>query len=138
MNQNELSYGDVVLVNQHQPDDLENGDKMLPAVIISANILNATLDSVMVCPLVEAKYISQSKIGATFVPKDVIGLEEDSLVLSLQILTVFQGQIFKRLGSLPDVLMKSVQTSLKSALNLENEDLNIFTIVEGKGDSHEI
>jgi len=34
--------------------------------------------------------------------------------------------------------MKSVQTSLKSALNLESEDLNVLPIVEGKGNSHEI
>lgn len=138
MNQNKLHYGDVVLVNQQPPGEPENHKALLPAVIISADILNATLESVMVCPLVEAKYISHSKIGATFVPKDVIGLEDDSLVLSLQILTVFQGQISKRLGSLPDMLMKAVQTSLKSALNLEDGDLNILTIEGRKGNSHEI
>jgi mRNA-degrading endonuclease toxin of MazEF toxin-antitoxin module len=76
------------------------------------------MGSIIVCPLIEIGEISESRVGAAYVPGELIGMSRDSLVLCLHILTLDQDQIVKRIGSLPSSLMSNVEESLRFVLDL--------------------
>ena len=46
------------------------------------------------------------------------GLRQDSVVNCVNLLTLDQGKILRKLGSLPDTLMQQVNNALKAALEL--------------------
>lgn len=112
--------GDVILVNL---DDRfsHNGESELirPAVIVSSDTLNANLNTIIVCPIIEANGISESRIGATYVHQDVIGLGKNCLVLSFQIRSLEKSRIVRRVGSLPDVYLKQIQEGLIAAFEID-------------------
>lgn len=118
MNLHNCNRSDVVLVRHGHAPGLEQNDD-IPAVVISCDTINDNLETVIVCPLIESKQPSESRVGAIFVPKEVLGLENNHFVLCLQILTVFQEQIINRIGSLPDSLMSSVELGVKTVLHLD-------------------
>ena len=90
------------------------------AVVVSADIVNENLKTVLACPLVAAKSISRSRVGATFLPQDKIGLGSDLLALSLQIRTISKERIVKRVSSLPRSYMSQIKESLKAVLDLDS------------------
>ncbi|MFQ5677349.1 MAG: type II toxin-antitoxin system PemK/MazF family toxin, partial [bacterium] len=72
-------YGDVVVVQLSQQATIKkNGvGAGLRAVVVSSDALNKNLETVIVCPLIEQAPILESVTGATFVPKEVVGLRND-------------------------------------------------------------
>ncbi len=88
------------------------------AVIISADVLNDHLPTVLVCPLVEAPQMKESRIGATLIPKEVIGMERDVVVFTLQIKTIGKNQIVKRISSVPPNYLGQIKESLLAVLDI--------------------
>lgn len=114
-----FKHGDIVLIRLNGTSATDGNESTRHAVIISADIINENLQTVIVCPLIEAKQVSQSRIGATFVPKADIGLDRDGLVFSLQIKTVSKDRIVKRVSSLPLSYMEKIKESLQAVLELD-------------------
>lgn len=119
MNQDNFNYGDVVLVKFDEYRNYEQNETTLPALIITCDAINKNLGTLLVCLLINDRQISESLIGAIFVPKEVIGLSDNSIVLCLQIFTISKNQIVKCIGSLPDSFISSIKKSLKTVLNLD-------------------
>lgn len=114
------SRGDIVLVNLDQAGvEKMNATLAKPALVVSSDILNKNLDSVLVCPILEANGVSESKTGATFVPQVISGLNKDCIVFAFQIRSVTRTRIIRRLGSLPESFMDEVKEGLLAALALE-------------------
>lgn len=111
-----LKHGDIVLVNLGAP---KQKSTTRHAVIISTDVINENLQTVIVCPLIEAKQVSKSRIGATLIPKEVIGMEENCLAFSLQLKTVAKEKIIKRVGSLPLDYLQQIKESVQAVLELD-------------------
>lgn len=116
---NHLKHGDIVLIQLNQNIAVKPEESERLALVISANAINDNLPTVIICPLIEAKNVSESRIGATYVPKEIGGLSEDRIVLSFQIQTISKERIVKRISSLPSPFMRQVKESLQTALNLD-------------------
>ncbi|MCA9733007.1 MAG: type II toxin-antitoxin system PemK/MazF family toxin [Deferribacteres bacterium] len=115
---NLYSRGDVVLVDLSNGTPNSTSQFVSPAVVISSDTLNANLDTLIVCPIVDANGISESRIGATFLPQDVTGLGKNSIILSFQIRSIDRNRIIRRVGSLPALYMEQVQDGVSAALEL--------------------
>ena len=112
--------GDIVSVKLTD-NDLEEKKPLGYAVIISAEVINKNLQTVLVCPLIEAKTVSESRIGATFVPKDEIDLDLNCVILSLQIKTISKKRIQKRISVLPTNYIHQIKDSLKTVLDIDSK-----------------
>ena len=111
-----FKHGDIVLVNL---DGLKQKPLARHAVVISTDIINENLQTVIVCPLIEAKQVAKSRVGATLIPKEVIGMDENCLAFSLQIKTVAKERILKRISSLPLDYMQQIKESIQAVLELD-------------------
>ncbi|MFQ5863896.1 MAG: type II toxin-antitoxin system PemK/MazF family toxin [bacterium] len=112
-------FGDIVLVGLGDEPDPDNHLMARPALIVSADAINEHLQTLIVCPLIEAKQVTQSRTGATFIPREVAGLKEHNLVLSLHIKTIPEKRILKRISSLPSSYLLQVKESIQAVLDLE-------------------
>ncbi len=115
---NSFKYGDLVLVNIDDNPESNETNQNRHAVIVSADVINDNLNTVIVCPVIEANRVSDTRIGATYIPQKAIGLEKDSLVISIQIKTIAKDRIVKRIGSLPSDYMYQIRESLQAVLDL--------------------
>lgn len=115
-----VKCGDIVSVRLAQVSGNSADEVIRHAVVVSADIVNENLKTVLACPLVAAKSISRSRVGATFLPQDKIGLDSDFLALSLQIRTISKERIVKRVSSLPRSYMSQIKESLKAVLDLDS------------------
>ena len=116
----DFNRGDVILVKlKDQNARNGNGELVRPAVIVSSDTLNANLNTILVCPIIEANGISESRSCATFVHQDVIGLGKNCLVLSFQVRSLEKSCILRRVGSLPNVYFKQIQEGLMAALEID-------------------
>ena len=109
--------GDVILVGLEGGDSASKRTK-LPrlALVISSDVVNQNLQTVIVCPVAEARKVAESRMGATLIPKGVIGLDHDVVVFSLQIRTIPKSQIVKRISSLPPPYLSQIRESLQAVL----------------------
>ncbi|MFQ5651589.1 MAG: type II toxin-antitoxin system PemK/MazF family toxin [bacterium] len=114
-----IKYGDIVTVSIGPNSAIESGATVCYAVIISDDIVNEHLKSVIVCPVIEAKQLLESRIGATFIPKEKSGMVFDGVVLSLQIKTISKDKILERVGSIPAPYTRQLKESLKAVLALD-------------------
>ena len=114
-----IRNGDIVSLQLNDPSPDPSSKKVQQfAVIISADVLNDHLHTVLVCPLVEAPQMKESRIGATLIPKEVVGMERDVVVFSLQIKTIGKNQIVKRISSVPPNYLGQIKESLLAVLDI--------------------
>ncbi len=111
-----FKHGDIVSVNL---DGVKQKSPARYAVVISTDVINENLQTVIVCPLIEAKQVAKSRIGATLIPKEVIGMEENCLAFSLQLKSVAKERIQKRISSLPEDYMQQIKESIQAVLELD-------------------
>jgi len=110
--------GDIVSVKLK--DNGEHPQKAIGyAVIISAEVINKNLQTLIVCPLIEAKKVFESRIGATFVPKGETDLDLNCVILSLQIKTISKKRIQKRISVLPANYIHQIKESLQTVLDID-------------------
>ena len=112
---NIYSRGDVILLNLSG----DNKQVNCPALVISSDTLNSNLETIITCPIIEANGVQESRIGATFVPSDVIGLGKNCIILAFQIRSISKTRIVRRVGSLPESYLEEVQEGIKAALDIE-------------------
>ena len=111
-------HGDIVLINLGSAEESERGQPRY-AVVISADVINEHLQTVIVCPLIESKQVFKSRIGATLIPKEAIGMEENCLVFSLQIKTIAKARILRKVSSLPTDYLLQIKESVQAVLNFD-------------------
>jgi mRNA interferase MazF len=111
-------HGDVVMINLGGEENSEGGQPHY-AVIISGDVINEHLQTVIVCPLIESKQVSKSRIGATLIPKEAIGMEENCLAFSLQIKTITKERILRKVSSLPTDYLLQLRESIQAVLNFD-------------------
>ena len=116
---NSFNCGDIVSVKL-KDNEVEEKKSIGYAVIISAEVINKNLQTVIVCPLIEVKSASESRIGATFVPKSETGLDLNCVVLSLQIKTISKKRIQKRISVLPINYIRQIKESLQTVLDIDS------------------
>ncbi len=114
-----FNCGDIVSVKL-KDNDIEEKTSFGYAVIISAEVINKNLQTVIVCPLIEAKTVSESRIGATFVPKSDTDLDLNCVILSLQIKTISKKRIQKRISVLPTNYIRQIKESLQTVLDIDS------------------
>ncbi|NIR53180.1 type II toxin-antitoxin system PemK/MazF family toxin [candidate division KSB1 bacterium] len=112
-----LRYGDVVEIKLNRGTENQKSPHRY-GVIISADAINDNLKTVIVCPLIDAKEVKESRVGVTFIPNHIIGVERDSLAFSLQIKTISKDRIVKRINSVPRNYMGQIKKSLYAVLDL--------------------
>ncbi|KAA3610991.1 MAG: type II toxin-antitoxin system PemK/MazF family toxin [Calditrichaeota bacterium] len=117
---NLYSRGDVILVGLNSDVSPKAANPIVrPAVVVSSDTLNSNLNTIIVCPIIEANGVSESRIGATFVHSDIMGLGKNCIVLSFQIRSIDKNRVTRRVGSLPEIYLKQVQEGLIAALEIE-------------------
>lgn len=114
-----FNSGDVVAL-EHKDNGANSSKPIRYAVIISGDIINKNLETVIVCPLIESETVSESRIGATFIPREVTGLEVNRVVFSPQIKTVSKNQIQRTVSALPPVYIHQIKESLKVVLDIQS------------------
>ncbi|MFQ5708949.1 MAG: type II toxin-antitoxin system PemK/MazF family toxin [bacterium] len=112
-------HGDIVLVHLGPRSSSAANGMTQPALIISSETVNANLQTIIVCPIIDAKNVAQSRMGATLIPKEMLGCETNRLVLSFHIMTVSKDRVLKRLGSLPPNYLHQIKESLQAVLSLD-------------------
>ena len=114
-----FKHGDIVLVKlnktQRSEGDISDGH----AVVISADTINENLQTVIVCPLIPAQSVLESRIGATLIPMEEISMDSNCLVISLQIKTISKDCIIKRVSSLPANYLTQIKDSLQAVLSMD-------------------
>ena len=113
-------YGDIIAVSVAGGTYDEQADFIRYAVVVSADIINENLPTAIVCPLIKAGRVKQSRIGATYLPKEETNLDHDYLVLSLQVKTIYKDHIIRRVGTLPVQYLLQLKESLQAVLELED------------------
>lgn len=114
-----VKCGDIVSVRLDSNNDDVATHTLGYGVVVSADIINENLKMVLACPLLEAKGVSSSRIGATFLPKGKTGLDSNFLALSLQVRTIPKERITKRISALPGGYLSQIKESLKAVLDLD-------------------
>ena len=112
-------YGDIIAVNIAGESKGQQQHFVRHAVVVSADIINENLPTVIVCPLIEAEQVKRSRIGATYIPKEETGLDFDCVVFSLQVKTIYKDQIVQRVGTLSFQYQLQLKESLQAVLELE-------------------
>jgi len=112
-----IKRGDVVLVNLDPVVGSEQG-KIRPVLIIQNNISNEYSPTTIIAPITSKIYSKEFPTNV-FLPKKDSGLDKDSTILLNQIRTIDKSRISKRLSAVNEQIMKRVNMSIKSSLDLD-------------------
>ena len=115
-----IDRGDVVLADYPYPSG--TGSKVRPALVIQNDLDNSRLLNTIV---VQITSVTRRAREATQVFVEVAtpegiqtGLLFDSVVNCANIATIDKSLVLRKLGEMPDVLMRQVELAIKAALEL--------------------
>jgi mRNA interferase MazF len=113
--------GDVVLIDH--PYSTGVGSKKRPVLVIQNDRDNGRLNSTVVAQITSTTYRATLEATQLFIDLNTTdgqqsGLKYDSVVNCVNLFTVHQSKILRKLGSLSTPLMQQVATCLKAALDL--------------------
>ena len=115
-----VQRGDIVLVDY--PYAAGGGTKVRPVLVIQNNQDNQRLLNTIVAQItsVTRRAVEPTQLLIEIATPDgqQSGLRQDSVVNCVNLLTLDRGRVLRRLGGLPDVLMRKVNNCLKAALEL--------------------
>src|SRR5215470_10529979 len=115
-----VQRGDVVLVDY--PYAAGGGTKVRPVLVVQNDRDNQRLLNTIVAQITSvtrrALEPTQLLIEIATPAGQQSGLRQDSVVNCVNLLTLDQGKVLRKLGSLPEVLMRRVNHCLKAALEL--------------------
>ncbi|MFQ5628154.1 MAG: type II toxin-antitoxin system PemK/MazF family toxin [bacterium] len=115
----QLFFGDLIAVDTLlSSKQLSNTSEKRIAIVVSANVVNEYAQAVIVCPLIHTPRFQHSRIGATFVPREISGLAEHTTVNYFEITTIAKDTIGKRIGALPHVFLNEIKDSLKAIFDI--------------------
>lgn len=110
-------FGDIVQIRPEQQNG--NPPAEIPAVVVSGDTTNEHMPNIIICPLLETRQSFPSRIGATFIPRSLSGLEKNALLLYFQIRAIPKNMVSRRLGALPPAYLSQVKESLKAIFDIE-------------------
>lgn len=90
--------------------------KKRPILIISNNTLNNNWPRIIVVPF--STQIHPMNPGKVFIPKDLCGVDKDSIILTQDIRSIDKSRLVKKIGFLPKEKLLEVEESLKLVLAL--------------------
>jgi len=91
--------------------------KTRPTVVISNDINNRYASTVTILPLT-SRSVDEIYPYEVFVPRGEAGLPKDSKVKANQIRTLDKSRLIRRLGTLDDRLVRSIEEAIKIHLGL--------------------
>jgi len=115
-----VQRGDVVLVDFPFPRG--GGSKVRPALIVQNDSDNGRLVTTIVAQITgniqRAAESTQVLIDISTPDGKQSGLQFDSVVNCVNLVTLDKNSVMRRIGQLPDSLMREVDTALKAVLAL--------------------
>jgi mRNA interferase MazF len=115
-----IQRGDIVLVDY--PYISSSLTKVRPVLIIQSDRHNHRLSNTIVAQITS---MTQRSLEPTQLFIEIAthegkqsGLRQDSVINTLNLLTISQAKILHKLGQLPDSIMQKVNNCLKAALDL--------------------
>lgn len=94
--------------------------KKRPVLVISNNTLNNNWPRIIVIPF--STQIHPLNPGKVLIPKDVCGVEKESIILTQEVRSIDKARLVKRVGKLPAEKLYEVEGSLKLVLGLVESD----------------
>lgn len=116
----QLRRGDVVLCRVPMPSTGLTQFKLRPAVIVSANQLNQTLDDVMIVPCTSntSRPLTVTQYLITGDELLLTGIRVESVVRCESIFTLNKSMVLRKLGALLSEAMNQLNRCLIAALEL--------------------
>ena len=115
-----IQRGDVVLVDYPYPSG--SGAKVRPVLVVQNDRDNQRLLNTIVVQItsVTRRAVEPTQLLVELDTPEgrLTGLRQDSVVNCVNLLTVDKGRILRKLGSLPDSVLRLVNDCLKAALEL--------------------
>jgi len=111
-----IRRGDVFYVNLDPTKGSEQAGTR-PVLIIQNDIGNEYAPTVIIAPLTTKSFAKRYPTNVN-VSRETAGLKEDSIVLLSQIRTIDKGRLDRKLGHLPDSLLRQVDEAIKVSLGL--------------------
>ena len=115
-----VQRGDVVLLDY--PYASGSGGKVRPALVVQNDRDNQRLTNTIVVQITSvtrrALETTQLFVEVSTPVGQLSGLRQDSVVNCVNILTVETAKILRRLGALPDPLLRQIDACLMAALGL--------------------
>ena len=115
-----VQRGDVVLVDFPFPRG--GGSKVRPALVVQNDSDNGRLLTTIVAQVTgniqRAAESTQVLINISTPDGKQSGLQFDSVVNCVNLVTLDKTRVLRRIGHLPDALMQNVETALKAVLAL--------------------
>jgi mRNA-degrading endonuclease toxin of MazEF toxin-antitoxin module len=116
-----VKRGDVVLI--HYPFASGGGGKVRPALVVQCDRNNARLDNTIIVQITSRIRFAHSEptqilIEAASDTGQQAGLLVDSAISCENIYTVRQSDAVRKIGELPDVIMRKVNGCLKTSLEI--------------------
>jgi len=113
----ELLKGDIVLTNLEPTKGSEQGG-IRPSLIIQNNILNKYAPTIIIAPITSKNYSKEYPTNVV-IKKEDSGLKKDSTILLNQLRTIDKRRVIKKLSSLDNFIMNSVDLAIKVSLGLD-------------------
>ena len=116
----DVNRGDVVLVDFPYPSGTRS--KVRPALVIQNDRDNGRLFNTILAQITgtthRAPEATQVLVEIATTEGQVTGLQFDSVVNCVNLVTVDKNKVMRKLGDMPAALMQKVQDALKVALEL--------------------
>jgi mRNA interferase MazF len=92
-----------------------------PVIVVSHDGFNQTpaWKSIIVVPISTSASHARRGITVVEVPRRTSGLPNPSLAVCHQVTTLDRAKLTRRIGALPDEILKEVEAGLKAALDLD-------------------
>lgn len=112
-----MKKGEIWWVDPGVPRGSEPGYRR-PAVIVSANKFNASSILTVIVAFLTTNARRAGDPGNVWLPADQTGLPESSTLNVTQIATIDRRSLSRRLGRVPDDLMREVDEGLRLVMEL--------------------
>jgi len=109
--------GDIFWANLEPVKGSEQGGTR-PVLIIQNDIFNIYSPTTIITPLTSKKP-SKRYLTSVFVSKQDLRMKKDSTILLNQIRTIDKKRLIKKIGTLPNELMKRVDLAIKTSLGMD-------------------
>ncbi len=85
--------------------------------MIQNDIGNELAPTIIAAPLTSKKFSKEYPTNVS-IPKEVGGLDRDSIVLLSQIRTIDKSRLEKKIGQLPDLYLEKINQAIRVSLDL--------------------
>lgn len=90
--------------------------KKRPVLVISSNVINSNWPRIIVLPF--SSRVLPTDPSKILVPKGLLGLDKDSVILTSDVRSIDKSRLIKKIGTLPKNKLSEVEDSLKLVLGM--------------------